>query len=100
MNVILILVFATKQSKTKFKLLTRVYRARLAQLVEHETLNLRVVGSSPTLGANTFCYLFQKHCLFLALLCIEHHFSSPIWCDGFLEKLSLAQKSNLILVTI
>ena len=29
--------------------------ARLAQSVEHETLNLRVVGSSPTLGANYFC---------------------------------------------
>ena len=29
-------------------------RARLAQSVEHETLNLRVVGSSPTLGANNF----------------------------------------------
>ena len=28
--------------------------ARLAQSVEHETLNLRVVGSSPTLGAQ-FC---------------------------------------------
>ena len=27
------------------------YSARLAQSVEHETLNLRVVGSSPTLGA-------------------------------------------------
>ena len=26
--------------------------ARLSQSVEHETLNLRVVGSSPTLGAN------------------------------------------------
>ena len=26
------------------------HRARLAQSVEHETLNLRVVGSSPTLG--------------------------------------------------
>ncbi len=26
--------------------------ARLAQSVEHETLNLRVVGSSPTLGVN------------------------------------------------
>ena len=26
-------------------------QARLAQSVEHETLNLRVVGSSPTLGA-------------------------------------------------
>ena len=28
--------------------------ARLAQSVEHETLNLRVVGSSPTLGADLF----------------------------------------------
>ena len=28
------------------------YSARLAQSVEHETLNLRVVGSSPTLGAD------------------------------------------------
>ena len=27
-----------------------LHRARLAQSVEHETLNLRVVGSSPTLG--------------------------------------------------
>lgn len=27
-----------------------VMQARLAQSVEHETLNLRVVGSSPTLG--------------------------------------------------
>ena len=32
--------------------------ARLAQSVEHETLNLRVVGSSPTLGANLFNSLF------------------------------------------
>ena len=28
----------------------RIVAARLAQSVEHETLNLRVVGSSPTLG--------------------------------------------------
>ena len=28
--------------------------ARLAQSVEHETLNLRVVGSSPTLGGAFF----------------------------------------------
>ena len=28
--------------------------SRLAQLVEHETLNLRVVGSSPTLGGLVF----------------------------------------------
>jgi hypothetical protein len=32
----------------------RIYQARLAQSVEHETLNLRVVGSSPTLGASIF----------------------------------------------
>ena len=31
--------------------------ARLAQSVEHETLNLRVVGSSPTLGD---CLLFCR----------------------------------------
>ena len=29
-------------------------QARLAQSVEHETLNLRVVGSSPMLGAHFF----------------------------------------------
>ena len=34
------------------------YGARLAQSVEHETLNLRVVGSSPTLGADSFCWNF------------------------------------------
>ena len=36
-----------------WKILFRINRvtiARLAQSVEHETLNLRVVGSSPTLG--------------------------------------------------
>ncbi len=32
-----------------------VQTARLAQSVEHETLNLRVVGSSPTLGVTNFC---------------------------------------------
>ena len=31
--------------------------ARLAQSVEHETLNLRVVGSSPTLGEVFFFYI-------------------------------------------
>ena len=33
-------------------------QARLAQSVEHETLNLRVVGSSPTLGANFSYFLY------------------------------------------
>ena len=32
----------------------QIRRARLAQSVEHETLNLRVVDSSPTLGENIF----------------------------------------------
>ena len=36
-------------------------KARLAQSVEHETLNLRVVGSSPTLGAQILSF---KSCLF------------------------------------
>ena len=49
------------------------YVARLAQSVEHETLNLRVVGSSPTLGAKYFCPVFQISKLpfleFRAFLC-------------------------------
>ena len=40
-------------------------QARLAQSVEHETLNLRVVGSSPTLGVHIFgfhtLYFFFSH---------------------------------------
>ena len=36
--------------------------ARLAQSVEHETLNLRVVGSSPTLGgASLFFFFVEAH---------------------------------------
>ena len=35
--------------------------ARLAQSVEHETLNLRVVGSSPTLGDFSFYVRFKKN---------------------------------------
>ncbi len=38
-----------------------IKQARLAQSVEHETLNLRVVGSSPTLGDQLFC-LFYSVC--------------------------------------
>ena len=34
--------------------LVAMHAARLAQSVEHETLNLGVVGSSPTLG-DVFC---------------------------------------------
>ena len=34
--------------------------SRLAQLVEHETLNLRVVGSSPTLGDQIFSEIFPS----------------------------------------
>ena len=34
---------------------------RLAQSVEHETLNLRVVGSSPTLGAKISLAQSVKH---------------------------------------
>ena len=55
--IMLILVCAIR---FKFKLKVKAYCARLAQSVEHETLNLRVVGSSPTLGAHYFCWNFIK----------------------------------------
>ena len=35
-----------------------VVRARLAQSVEHQTFNLRVMGSSPLPGVSAFCCLF------------------------------------------
>ena len=39
----------------------KLLSARLAQSVEHETLNLRVVGSSPTLGDKIFLpQMWQK----------------------------------------
>ena len=41
-------------------------RAQLAQSVEHETLNLRVVGSSPTLGANSYL-LFKRYFFWIQL---------------------------------
>ena len=37
-----------------WKINGQLQEARLAQSVEHETLNLRVVGSSPTLGDHNF----------------------------------------------
>ena len=40
--------------------LTHLTEARLAQSVEHETLNLRVVGSSPTLGENFIMKYINK----------------------------------------
>ena len=40
--------------------------ARLAQSVEHETLNLRVVGSSPTLGAQKFFSIILSLFLFFS----------------------------------
>ena len=39
-----------------------VATARLAQSVEHETLNLRVVGSSPTLGVFSSLLAILRSC--------------------------------------
>ena len=77
--------------------------ARLAQSVEHETLNLRVVGSSPTLGAFLFfrsidlsiiglavdgCVSFSKPILFLAL-CQEYHVRMAEWSKALRSGRSL-----------
>ena len=44
------------------------YTAWLAQSVEHETLNLGVVGSSPTLGE---VFVFLKKCYFQMRACLK-----------------------------
>ena len=59
-------------------------RARLAQSVEHETLNLRVVGSSPTLGANIFL-LFKRYFFWI-------HLNN--WETGIMHVILWQQPSN------
>ena len=46
-------------NKNYFKFFGNFEKAINTQSVEHETLNLRVVGTSPTLGANV---KFKKSC--------------------------------------
>ena len=48
-------------------------RARLAQSVEHQTFNLRVMGSSPISGALTFLISFSS-LLFCAFFFVYKHF--------------------------
>ena len=47
--------------------------ARLAQSVEHETLNLRVVGSSPTLGARLL--FFTPQCIHTTVILFVFQFA-------------------------
>ena len=50
--------------------------ARLAQSVEHQTLNLRVVGSSPTLGEAFIRYplpLIRSYVVNVVTKSIEHY---------------------------
>ena len=50
-----------------------IVTARLAQSVEHETLNLRVVGSSPTLGANFFFFIKLYMFRLVVVLTVRNH---------------------------
>ena len=52
----------------------RSQQARLAQSVEHETLNLGVVGSSPTLGSFVF---IENHRIVENSLRRTHYMSRP-----------------------
>ena len=56
-----VLINATKKVDIKMATLRLQFHiARLAQSVEHETLNLRVVGSSPTLGEQFYFFSPQN----------------------------------------
>ena len=55
--------FAMKMTST-----TEIHVARLAQSVEHQTFNLRVMGSSPLLGASFFFLRLQRQGTHLGLV--------------------------------
>ena len=58
--------------------------ARLAQLVEHQTFNLRVKGSSPLLGAFRFFFFF----LFPGLHCMQSEAQVYITSEFYFTKAS------------
>ena len=60
----------------KYEVLT----ARLAQSVEHETLNLRVVGSSPTLGDILALADHTVYCAARLKTCTNIHFNLRRFC--------------------
>ena len=47
-------------TKNQWRCIIHSYPSRLAQSLEHETLNLGVVGSSPTLGVLLFTVIITK----------------------------------------
>ena len=55
---VLLVIWLTKWSTIIGSFSVIVVRARLAQSVEHQTFNLRVMGSSPLAGVSAFCCLF------------------------------------------
>ena len=70
--------------------------ARLAQSVEHETLNLRVVGSSPTLGAPFLIFSYTQ--ILSSLMFGTSTITSAPWLS-WLKRLSSKQEitsSNLV----
>ena len=59
--------------------------ARLAQSVEHETLNLRVVGSSPTQGEFFFSnFFFHFSVNYLWSVKCENYFCIVLFCYEYL----------------
>jgi hypothetical protein len=65
-----LLVIHSKTERLHQNSLTAVQQARLAQSVARETLNLKVVGSSPTSGFS-FCYLFRRGLVVVLVVCVD-----------------------------
>ena len=76
---VLLILFVLLRTNVNDKSKTLSYRARLAQLVEHQTFNLRAMGSSPISGSNGILYVctFYGNNFFL-FMAIEnvHHFAN------------------------
>ena len=64
--------------------LSSVHKGCLAQLVERKTINLVVVGSSPTVGVflslSLICFLLFRFFVYVADLSVQIYFSSCFFC--------------------
>ena len=78
MRTFLLILFVLLRIKINDKSKMLFRRTRLAQLVEHQTFNLRAMGSSPISGSNGILYVCTLYGNIFFLFFIDRKCSQPL----------------------